>query len=288
MSIEFSLIIPTYNRAQALQMTLECLTRVQYPKNRWEIAVVDDGSQDSTPEVLASFENSLPLRWWSQPNRGAGAARNRALREARGLFALFIDDDVLVPPDLLYLHRDSHAGHLRLLVRGPVINFSQLPPPAPPRQLWKHFSMNYLCTSNASLLRESLFEAGLFNEALERWEDAELGVRLKGIGIRRVFNHRAYVLHYKPPEEWACRCRTAERDGRSAALLYRQYPSLRMWLRSGLHNANTARNRLLLSGPGRAGLQMVLGEKTSAKLMEDLQLERIYLDAGRAALQEKS
>jgi glycosyltransferase involved in cell wall biosynthesis len=265
-------------------MTLDCLTRLEYPAKRWEVVVVDDGSVDTTPQVLGAFSDKLPLRWWSTPNRGAGAARNRALREAHGMFALFVDDDVLVPRDLLYLHRESHGSHLRLLVRGPVINFAQLPPPSPPDpdQLWRHFSMNYLCTSNASLLRESLFEAGLFNEELERWEDAELAVRLKRIGIRRVFNNQAYVLHYKPPVEWDSRCQTASRDGRSAALLYRQYPSLRMRLRSGLHGANEWRNRLLLSGPGRVLLDKL---PNSAKIIEDLQLERIYLDSGRKALE---
>ncbi|CAN0443923.1 unnamed protein product, partial [Phaeothamnion confervicola] len=101
MSIEFSLIVPTYNRAPALELTLEHLTRVQYPANRWEIVVIDDGSTDSTRELLGSFESRLPLRWKTQTNAGAGAARNHAIREAEGLFALFVDDDVLVPPELL-------------------------------------------------------------------------------------------------------------------------------------------------------------------------------------------
>ncbi|CAN0364470.1 unnamed protein product, partial [Phaeothamnion confervicola] len=154
--------------------------------------------------------------------------------------------DVLVPPELLRLHREAHDVHLRKMVRGPVINFDHLPPPPPPTQLWKHFSMNYLCTSNASLRRELLFEAGLFDESLERWEDAELGVRLKKIGVERIFDNNAYVLHYKPEESWESRCRTAARDGRSAALLYLRYPSLRMWMRSGLHRANEIRNKMML------------------------------------------
>ena len=279
-AIHFSLILPTYNRGPALRLTLERLQQQAYPTRRWEVIIVDDGSSDDTGEILREYERTLPLRWFRQDNAGASAARNRALREADGLFALFIDDDVLAPPQLLQLHQESHGCNLRTLVRGPVINFSQLPPPPPPNadQLWRHFSMNYLCTSNASLLRENLLEAGLFDETLERWEDAELGVRLKRIGIRRIFNSQAYVLHYKPPESWEARCRTAARDGRSAALLYRRYPSARMWLRSGLHALNDARNRMLLQGPARRFL--------SASQRERLELERIYLDHGHAALKE--
>jgi glycosyltransferase involved in cell wall biosynthesis len=278
--MEFSLVIPTYNRPGELGLVLEQLKLQQFPAHEWEIIVVDDGSPDErTQETLKNYSQQLPLRWLRQENRGASAASNFGISQARGLYILFIDDDVLAPPNLLLLHQEAHKGHLRRLVRGPVINFETWPPPAPPsgRELWKHYSMNYLCTSNASLRRDLLLEAGLFDEQLPRWEDAELGVRLKALGVERSFVTEAYVQHYKPPLSWEELCRTAAKDGSSAALLYLRYPTTRYWLRSGLHLANRARNQLLQSEPLKGVLAVLPGGKQYAK---NLELERVYLEAG--------
>lgn len=268
MAVVFSLVIPTFNRCEALRLTLERLQAVEFPCAAFEVLVVDDGCTDDTPQILESFAGKLPLRVFRQNNGGAAAARNRGIRESRGLYCLFIDDDVLASPALLREHAESHRGYLKRMVRGPVINFPA-PPPPPAEPLWKHYSMNYLCTSNASLAREHLLQAGLFDESFDRWEDAELGVRLKRLGVERHFNLKAYVHHWKPdptPEE---RLRTAERDGRSAAQLYRRYPSLRMWMRSGLHVANRVRNRAALGVCRMAGWAC-----------QDLEIEAAYLKSG--------
>jgi glycosyltransferase involved in cell wall biosynthesis len=278
--MEFSLVIPTYNRPKELGLVLERLRQQQFPSHEWEVIVVDDGSPGSaTRETLQQYSTQLPLRWFHQDNKGASAARNYGIAEARGLFILFIDDDVLAPPNLLQLHQAAHKGHLRRLVRGPVINFESWPPPPPPSpaDFWKNYSMNYLCTSNASLRRDLLLEAGLFDEQLPRWEDAELGVRLKAIGVQRCFVSEAYVHHFKPPLSWDELCRTAAKDGASAAQLYLRYPTTRYWLRSGLHMANRARNQLLQSEPLKGILVTLPGGRQYA---ERLELERVYLEAG--------
>ncbi len=274
MSLDFSVIIPTRNRAQLLQRTLCKLKDQTYPRKMFEILIVDDGSSDETLEVIENFAESLPIKFFHQPQGGASSARNRAILEARGLFCLFIDDDVLASPQLLELHRESHAAYLNKLVRGPVINFSVSPPGKPRHDLWRYFSMNYLCTSNASMRREWLLQAGLFDPAFLRWEDAELGVRLRRLGLRRVFNCQAYVDHWKPSCSLAEKERIAALDGRSAAQLLARYPGPRMYLRSGLHPLNIYKNRWLTLLPNLPG-----------RLQEQLRVEWSYLQAGRAEME---
>lgn len=273
--MNFSLVIPTRNRAQALRLTLQHLSLCRYPFDDFEVLVVDDGSQDDTPAVLKEWSEKLPLRCFTQDHGGTSRARNRAIEAARGRHVMFVDDDVLAPPDFLARHARLQAAHPGHLVRGPVVNVPRpLYPPLPAlSQPWRHFSKNYLCTSNASIERELLIRAGLFDASFARWEDAELGVRLKRLGVRRVFDNETFVYHWKPPLEHAQRLRVAELDGQAAAQLYKRYPSLRMWMRSGLHRANRWKNDFLLRLP------------LPGSLRRAVRVEAAYLRAGLEELQ---
>lgn len=275
--VHFSLIIPTRNRCASLRVVLQELELQRFPRERFEVIVVDDGSQDETSPMLAQIDTSYALQPLRHHQRqGTSAARNRAIQAARGGFCLFLDDDVLACPDLLALHEEAHRGRVRSVVRGPVINVPNRPQGAP-SQLWRHYSMNFFCTSNASVAREHLFEAGLFDEGLERWEDADLGLRLKRVGLRRRFCSKAWVHHLKPPVPHEQAVATRRADGRSAAQLLRRYPGFRMLLRSGLHPVNYARSELL----SLPGLEHIPGLRS---LVEAQRLDREYLRAGREEL----
>lgn len=356
MAIEFSLIIPTYNRIGALRHCLKHIERLNFPKRNFEVVLVDDGSQDETSQLKAE-DYPFNMTIIHQPNSGTSAARNRGIKAAKGLFCMFVDDDVMLHPDLLLEHQRLHKAEPNLVVRGPVINFAALPCPldtddellksallasqtlqktacrqlnqvsgsvsgvanssassflstSAPKSahsdaqanclcnrladLWKnwsgrdlkmlkHFSMNYLCTSNASLYRHHLIAAGLFDTSFPRWEDAELAVRLKRLGLKRRFSLNAIVYHLKPPETWEARIRTAQKDGASAAELYLRYPSFLMRLRSGLHFANSWRNQIFTQGPWQELLvASARGESNvfPKKFAQDMLIEKAYLEAG--------
>ena len=193
---------------------------------------------------------------------------------------------MLVHPDLLQRHHEGHLGYFNRLVRGPVINIPAMPPPNSPPPLWKHFSMNYLCTSNASLMRTHLLESGMFDTTFDRWEDAELAVRLKRLGVVRQFDLQAIVYHLKPPESLEALLRTAGRDGESAAALYKRYPSFAMRLRSGIHPLNTWRNFALTHGPLRGVIESSATGRgpLPQSLARSLLIEEKYLSHGCAAL----
>lgn len=275
--MRFSLIIPTRNRCSSLELVLEELERQRFPRERFEVLVVDDGSSDGTTSMLGQQSRSYALNVIRhEERRGTSAARNQAIRRARGTYCLFLDDDVLASPDLLGLHEEAHRGQMRSVVRGPVINVPA-PPINAPIQLWRHYSMNYFCTSNASVRREHLFEAGLFDESLERLEDADLGLRLKRLGVRRLFCSEAWVHHLKPPVPREQAVATRRADGRCAAQLLKRNPSFKMLLRSGLHPVNYARSELL----SLPGLERIPGLRS---LVEAQRLDREYLRAGREEL----
>jgi GT2 family glycosyltransferase len=92
-SPDFSIIIPTYNRPAQLGHCLEALARLEYPRDRFEVIVVDDGSVVSIGEVTASFRPRLDLSVLAVPNGGPAAARNRGAAQAGGAYLAFTDDD---------------------------------------------------------------------------------------------------------------------------------------------------------------------------------------------------
>jgi glycosyltransferase involved in cell wall biosynthesis len=285
----FSLVIPTRNRAEILIAALTYLENLAYPRSKFEVIVVNDGSTDDTQSLLEKLEVGYRLRVYHREPQGTSAARNFAIEAAYGTHVLFIDDDVFPSPELLEHHEEAHRGHLSRLVRGPVINIDSLPLPQEPPNLLYHYSQNYLCTSNASLRRSLLIDAGLFDVGFKRWEDAELGVRLKRLGVRRHFVLAGYVFHLKPPEPTENRLLTARRDGESAALLYQRYPSFRMKLRSGLHPINYFRSGILTAPPLRKAYESYLKAQPNGRLAglaESLLAEQEYLASGRKALRQ--
>jgi len=94
----FSLVIPVYNVAPYLPRCLESLTKLDPRPD--EIVVVDDGSTDDCPRILADFAPQLPqMRVIRQENGGLSAARNTGLSAARGKYLAFVDSDDFLEPD---------------------------------------------------------------------------------------------------------------------------------------------------------------------------------------------
>lgn len=96
-----SIIIPTYNRPERLTSCLESLTKLNYPRDRFEVVVVDDGSKTSLESVAAPFYSKFELKLLKQRNSGPATARNTGAKQAKGQFLAFTDDDCMPSPDWL-------------------------------------------------------------------------------------------------------------------------------------------------------------------------------------------
>ncbi len=232
--MELSIVVPTYNQADLLAECLQSLGDQTLPSEAYEIVVVDDGSTDHTGAVLdafqASFLRSARVRF--PVNRGRSAARNAGIARAVGPLILFVDSDVVVRRDFLEWHLRTHQRTgPGILSRGPVV---LVPNPSLARsgQIPRFAtSPAYLDTANAAVEKAVLLRAGLFDEAFSAygWEDFELGVRLKRLGIRRVFCRQAVAFHVQPQALWEGidrLLRKEEERARSAVYFYRKHPTL--------------------------------------------------------------
>lgn len=209
MSPALSVVIPTYTRRESLRRCLDSLT-AQLEPPPFEVIVVDDGSRDGTPEMLAQYRPCYPLRTLRTKTAGPAAARNRGAAEAEGEYLLFIDDDVVAHPSLLAIHMASHRAEPEAVVIG-----TMMPPQGERLPSWVRWEQEVLdkqyramlegrwgptprqfYTANASLARRYFQAAGGFDPDYKRAEDVELGYRLRDLGLRFLFRPDAVVTHY--------------------------------------------------------------------------------------------
>jgi Glycosyl transferase family 2 len=94
-----SALTPVYNYGRYLARTLDSALQQDYPADRLEIVIVDDGSTDETPDVIAEYQEKHPgrIRAFRQENQGFIAATNATFREARGELWAFLDSDDIWP-----------------------------------------------------------------------------------------------------------------------------------------------------------------------------------------------
>lgn len=114
-----SIIVPTFRRSDVLRETLQALLLVDYPCDRHEIIVVDDGSKDNTQEVVAELQRECShIRYHAQENRGVAGTRNQGARLASGEVFIFLDDDMIIPPTLIKRHVESLEYFGRCVICG--------------------------------------------------------------------------------------------------------------------------------------------------------------------------
>lgn len=97
---KISVVLPVYNGASFIGAAIDSVLVQTLPD--WELLIVDDGSTDSTPEILARYDDPR-IHVTRQSNGGEGAARNTALEQAHGQYIAFLDADDLYLPKAFYL-----------------------------------------------------------------------------------------------------------------------------------------------------------------------------------------
>lgn len=100
MKLQFSIIIPVYNRPQEIAELLFSLTKQTYTKS-FEVIVVEDGSSSTSKEIVQSFSGKLNITYLFKENSGAGASRNFGMQKATGNYFIIFDSDCIIPPNYL-------------------------------------------------------------------------------------------------------------------------------------------------------------------------------------------
>ncbi len=230
----------TYNRAALLERVLDACFEQSVPSDSYEVVLVNDGSTDETPAVIARAQSraTCPFTVINQPNSGLAKGRNVGIAHATGERIIFIDDDVLPLPNFVAEHLRSHDAHPLAIVRGAAINvenFDELPPP-----IWtlKDYSGNFFWTTNVSVPLKTIRAIGGFDETFAEygWEDIDVGLRLRFAGVKAVFNKNALVYHYKPRARSGNvekMVRQAQAQARTAVQLAKLHPHWRTYLATG-------------------------------------------------------
>ncbi|MGU3539177.1 glycosyltransferase family 2 protein [Methylobacterium sp. A54F] len=238
-SFDLSVIIPTYERAETLGLTLAAFDR-QETDARFEIVVCDDGSRDATQATLARAmaRGRRPVVNLHQRNAGANAARNRAIAAARGRRLLIVNDDTIPSVRLVEHHIAAHAargggpetailGRMTIDPALPFSPFSALHHDASYDALEGRSEVGWdaFLTCNVSIDADFLRAAGGFDERLTWHEDIELGERLARAGMRLFYEPEALGFHHHLLDENAY-LRIAEREGAALVTWYRKRPDL--------------------------------------------------------------
>ena len=102
--MDISVIICTYNRAQNLPQCIDILCRQDLDDDfKWEIIIIDNNSNDDTKETVKNIiaQYDLPIKYVFEKEQGLNFARNRGIKESKGQYFAYIDDDILVTPKWL-------------------------------------------------------------------------------------------------------------------------------------------------------------------------------------------
>lgn len=236
----FSVVIPTYNRLPILQKCLRALENQHLADQSmiegYEIVLVDDGSSDRTlawlEENVEQFPHVLLL---GMKHKGAAAARNLGVEKAKGEYIIFIDSDLVVTENFLQAHADSlEFGQQiyksdRVFTYGRVINTCNFDNPTAEPYKLTDFSAAYFATGNVAIARHWLTESGLFDTRFQLygWEDLELGVRLKQLGLKLIKCPAAVGYHWHPPfalEQIPNLIDKEIQRGRMGVLFYQKHP----------------------------------------------------------------
>jgi glycosyltransferase involved in cell wall biosynthesis len=296
-TVFFSVVIPTYNRQPILSKCLRALETQQLSASSsitgYEIILVDDGSTDGTLEWLETHKTDFPhVRTFQQDHQGPAVARNLGVEKAQGDIIIFIDSDLVVTENFLQAHADAllqgqeQLGSDRAFTYGAVINTCNFDHPTSEPYKLTDFSAAFFATGNVAIPKHWLEKAGLFDTSFQLygWEDLELGVRLKKLGLTLIKCPQAVGYHWHPPfslDQVKSLIDKEIQRGRMGVLFYQKHPTweVRMMIQM------TWLHRLLW---GMLSLNGTLNERTMAPFLQwlinrgkpqlALEIARIFLN----------
>lgn len=205
---EYSIIVPTYRRREPLARCLESIAALDYPRDRFEVVVVDDGSPTPPADLVADLDPSIDVRLVCARHAGPAAARNAGARFSRGRYLVFTDDDCAPESDwLAAVERRTTAAATPTLIGGRTVNVLADNIFAAASQgivdfLYEYYgeragSGRFFTTNNLVVPRAEFLEIGGFDEGfrLAAAEDRDLCERWRSTGMALEYAHDVVVRH---------------------------------------------------------------------------------------------
>lgn len=204
-SAKVSVILPTYNRAAVVAKAIDSVLKQTY--QAFEIIIVDDGSIDKTEDIVNSYKDERIIYIKHKRNKGAGAARNTGITNARGDYIAFQDSDAEWLPEKLEKQVrvfSECSPEVGVVFSGfwKVWLDKRIYIPSTDKFLVgsnSHVQMLYnnVVDTPAALVRRACFEkSGYFDDYLRTWEDWELWIRISTYYQFKFIDEALYYSYY--------------------------------------------------------------------------------------------
>ncbi|WJJ95129.1 glycosyltransferase [Algibacter luteus] len=236
MQLQYSFIIPVYNRPNEIQELLESFEALQGDIS-YEIVIVEDGSSETSKQVVDSFSKSLNISYYFKENSGPGDSRNYGMQKAKGNYFIILDSDCILPKTYLVEVKKSLEKEYVDCFGGPDAahdSFSNL-------QKAINFSMTSFITtggirgkkSSIDKFQPRSFNMGLSKKAFEAskgfgqihpGEDPDLSIRLWNLGFKTKLIPEAFVYH-KRRISWSNFFKQVNKFGMVRPILNKWHPS---------------------------------------------------------------
>lgn len=233
--MNYSFIIPVYNRPDEVEELLESLSKQTF-LNDFEIVIIEDGSTITCKEVVRKFRDRLRVSYYFKPNSGPGDSRNFGMKKAKGNYFVILDSDCILPPeyleqvDLALQHEyvDCFGGPDKALD-----SFSDI-------QKAINFAMTSFMTTGGirggsekiDKFQPRSFNMGISKKAFDAskgfgnihpGEDPDLSIRLWNMGFKTRLVSAAYVYH-KRRIDWSRFYTQVNKFGKARPILNSWYP----------------------------------------------------------------
>jgi glycosyltransferase involved in cell wall biosynthesis len=236
MQLQFSFIIPVYNRPDEIEELLLSITKLNTILD-FEIVIVEDGSKLTSESVINTFKDKLDIAYYKKNNSGPGDSRNYGMKRAKGNYFIILDSDCILPPQYLEVVFNSLNDDFVHCFGGPDAShesFSNI-------QKAINFSMTSFITTggirgnknsinkfqprsfNMGLSKEAYIKSDGFGE-IHPGEDPDLSIRLWELGYQTKLIPEAYVFH-KRRISWTKFYKQVKKFGLARPILNKWHPS---------------------------------------------------------------
>lgn len=197
-----SIVVPAHNEATVIRQTLDCLLKIDYPSNKLQIIIADDGSTDDTVNIIRAYKRKYDknniLQLFRQPNGGKADVLNNSIRKmATGKLVMCLDADSLIAPNAVKksveYFRDRRvaaiASNVNILENGTILGLAQRFEYLISYQMKKaqtFYNIEYIIGGIGSTFRRSMLDKVNLYDTNTMTEDIDLTMKIIARGNKKI------------------------------------------------------------------------------------------------------